>query len=82
MSLPSSNRKKKIDLNRLDNEGTESTNSPAALPQTGLTDYDICEMIFGEHYCLNLGASGTPLQERRHQHVGSIATGHQLEQRR
>ena len=60
MSYHPSNRKK-IDLNRLDNEGTESTNSlGGAASQTGLTDYDICGDDFGEQYCLNLGASQEP----------------------
>ena len=53
--------KKRIDLNRQDSEGSETSNTQSeAVTQTGLVEYDICGDDWGEQYCLGVGTAQEP----------------------
>ncbi len=52
---------KRVDLNRIDTEGTETSNTfGAAVSSNGLTNYDVCGDDTGELSCLGLGTRQEP----------------------
>jgi PKD repeat protein len=52
---------KRIDVNRLDSEETEITNTvDGTVSETGLVTFDICGDDFGEQYCIGAGTAQEP----------------------
>lgn len=62
---------KRVELNRLDLETTEVTNSLGeAVAQSGLVTYDICGDDWGEQYCIGAGAGAA---QEPHNKNGGVA---------